>query len=69
MVLSRLTAVAGAVAVCLVAAGGGAAAAAGRLSAADRSFVDATVAQAMRSDPLPGVMIKISGPRGSYKKT
>jgi D-alanyl-D-alanine carboxypeptidase len=67
-VLSRLVAVAGVLATCLLVAGAGTAAAAARLSVADRSFVDAAVAQAMREDRLPGVTIKISGPKGSYEK-
>jgi D-alanyl-D-alanine carboxypeptidase len=44
----------------------GTAAAAVQLSAADRSFVDATVAQMMKSERLPGLTIRITGPKGSY---
>jgi hypothetical protein len=46
--------------------GGGAGAQAAQLSAADRSFVDQTVCQAMVRNRLPGVSIAISGPR-SYR--
>lgn len=56
----------GLVAVALTAGGAGAQAA--QLSAADRSFVDRTVMQAMASQRLPGVSIAISGPRGSYER-
>ena len=53
----------------MVIAANGTAAAAARLPAADRSVVDTAVRQAMQSERLPGVMIKITGPRGSYQKT
>jgi D-alanyl-D-alanine carboxypeptidase len=46
----------------------GAAARAAQLPPADRQFVDATVMQAMASERLPGVTIKISGPKGSYER-
>jgi len=46
----------------------GTAAQAKPLSPADRQFVDATVAQDMQQGRLPGVTIKISGPKGSYQK-
>ena len=39
------------------------------LSAADRKFVDEAVAEAMKTDHLPGVSIEISGPRGDYTNT
>jgi D-alanyl-D-alanine carboxypeptidase len=48
---------------------GGGSAQADELSAADRQFVDATVMQAMQSGRLPGVSLKITGPRGDYVKT
>lgn len=38
------------------------------LSSSDRQFVDATVAGAMAQGRLPGVTIRISGPKGSYAK-
>ena len=41
---------------------------AAEFSAADREFVDATVMQAMQSGRLPGVTLKISGPKGDYVK-
>ena len=44
------------------------AAQAAELSAEDRAFVDATVMQAMQSGRLPGVSLKISGPKGDYAK-
>jgi D-alanyl-D-alanine carboxypeptidase len=42
---------------------------AAELPAADRQFVDSTVAQVMQQQRLPGVTIKISGPKGTYEKT
>ena len=48
--------------------GGAASAAAAPLPPADRAFVDATVAQAMQTGRLPGVMITLSGPKGTYEK-
>jgi D-alanyl-D-alanine carboxypeptidase len=48
---------------------GGGSAQADELPAADRQFVDATVMQAMQSGRLPGVSLKITGPRGDYVKT
>ena len=42
---------------------------AAKLPVADREFVDATVAQMMREQRLPGVTVKISGPKGSYTRT
>jgi D-alanyl-D-alanine carboxypeptidase len=38
------------------------------LSPPDRKFVDATVAEAMKTEHLPGLSIEISGPRGDYAK-
>ena len=52
----------------LALAGGGSAQAA-ELPAADRQFVDATVMQAMQSGRLPGVSLKVTGPKGDYVKT
>src|SRR5919106_1197710 len=52
----------------LMLTGGAASAAAAPLPPADRAFVDATVAQAMQTGRLPGVMIKLSGPKGTYEK-
>jgi D-alanyl-D-alanine carboxypeptidase len=52
----------------LALAGAAAPAGAAQLPQADRDFVDATVAQAMQTGRLPGVMIRISGPMGTYKK-
>ena len=49
----------------LALAGGGSAQAA-ELPAADRQFVDATAMQAMQSGRLPGLSLKISGPKGDY---
>jgi D-alanyl-D-alanine carboxypeptidase len=51
-----------------VAAGAGPAQAS-ELPPEDRQFVDATVSQAMQSGRLPGVSLKISGPKGDYVKT
>jgi D-alanyl-D-alanine carboxypeptidase len=57
------------VAVATVAAAGSAGPAhAAKLPAADQQFVDSTVMQAMQAQRLPGVMIKISGPKGNYEK-
>ena len=48
---------------------GGGPAQAAELPAADRQFVDATVMQAMQSGRLPGVSVKLTGPKGDYVKT
>ncbi len=48
---------------------GGTTAQAKPLSSADRQFVDATVARAMQQGRLPGVMVRISGPKGSYERS
>lgn len=42
---------------------------AAELPADDRAFVDATVMEAMQSGRLPGVSLKISGPKGDYART
>ena len=67
-VLIRRVATLGAI-VALTVLGTGGLAHAAALPRADRQFVDATVAQAMQSGRLPGVTIKLSGPKGSYEKT
>ena len=48
---------------------GGGSAQAAELPPADRQFVDATVMQAMQSGRLPGVSLKLTGPKGDYVKT
>ena len=48
---------------------GGGTAQAAELPPADRQFVDATVMQAMQSGRLPGVSLKLTGPKGDYIKT
>ncbi len=50
-------------------AGTAASAGAAPLPQADREFVDATVTQAMETGRLPGVMLRLSGPKGTYVKT
>lgn len=57
------------IAVVALVAAGPAQAQTAELSADDRQFVDATVMQAMQSGRLPGVSLKISGPKGNYVKT
>jgi D-alanyl-D-alanine carboxypeptidase len=57
------------IAVIALVAAGPAQAQTAELSADDRQFVDATVMQAMQSGRLPGVSLKISGPKGNYVKT
>jgi D-alanyl-D-alanine carboxypeptidase len=39
------------------------------LAPADAQFVDATVAQVMQAQRLPGVTVRITGPRGTYEKS
>jgi D-alanyl-D-alanine carboxypeptidase len=65
---SNLGAIAVAVAIVTLVAGAGPAAAR-PLSAADRQFVDSTVAQFMQSARLPGVSILITGPKGTLERT
>ena len=48
---------------------GGGPAQADELPAADRQFVDATVVQAMQNGRLPGVSVKLTGPKGDYVQT
>jgi len=62
----RLTVTYGAAALALLASSPVPAA---ELPAADRQFVDTTVAQVMQEQRLPGVTIKISGPKGTYEKS
>jgi D-alanyl-D-alanine carboxypeptidase len=57
------------IAVVALVAAGPAQAQTAELSAEDRQFVDAAVMQAMQSGRLPGVSLKISGPKGNYVKT
>jgi D-alanyl-D-alanine carboxypeptidase len=44
-----------------------AAAAAAPLAPADQAFVDSTVAQLMQQERLPGVALRITGPKGDYE--
>ena len=40
-----------------------------QLPAADRAFVDQTVAQVMQQGRIPGAMVSVTGPRGRYTRT
>jgi D-alanyl-D-alanine carboxypeptidase len=42
---------------------------AAELPAEDRQFVDQTVAQVMQQGRIPGAMVSVTGPRGSYTKS
>lgn len=66
----RLTRSAGAVLAAIVIAIAGAQhASAAALAPADAQFVDDTVAQVMQAQRLPGVALKITGPKGTYEKS
>jgi D-alanyl-D-alanine carboxypeptidase len=60
--------VAAVVLVALVFAGSAGTLNAAQLVRGDRQFIDSTVLRAMRSAGLPGVMISVSGPRGTYQR-
>ena len=52
----------------LALAGGSAGARASQLPPAQRQLIDRTVVQAMKSERLPGVIVDVSGPLGSYER-
>lgn len=52
----------------LALAGGSAGAQASQLPAGPRQFIDRAVVRAMKSERLPGVIVDVSGPLGSYER-